>query len=180
MNSHTFHNICLLSLLAICIGLTACSGPGLRGGAGAVPGTAGQGDRYARAAEQYAAQARQQSSPQKRDRLRMKAATAALRAQQPDQAEQLLAPIDAEQLDAAGLQQYQLLQALLRAATMPPEQALDTLPPPAGGTPPALAALVWKTRAGLLFAQYRYIDGIHDLVQRSVWLLDDHAVEQNN
>jgi len=182
MNSHTFHNIGLLLLLIVCIGLAACSGPGLRGGAGdrAMPSSAGQGDQYARAAARYAAQARQQSSSQKRDQLRMKAATAALRAKQPDQARQLLDPIDAEQLDAADRQQYQLLQTLLRAVSMSPEQALDIVPPPAAGTPPALAALVWKTRATLLFTQYKYIAGIHDLVQRSVWLLDDNAVEQNN
>src|SRR5699024_4259722 len=119
MNSHTFHNIGLLLLLIVCIGLAACSGPGLRGGAGdrAMPSSAGQGDQYARAAARYAAQARQQSSSQKRDQLRMKAATAALRAKQPDQARQLLDPIDAEQLDAADRQQYQLLQTLLRAAS---------------------------------------------------------------
>lgn len=182
MNSRVFRKPGLLLMLATCIGLAACAGPGLRATTGGPDAArAAQHDgHYARAAQLYAAAARNQTSPAKRDELHMQAATAALEAQQADRAEEFLAAIDAERLNAADQQQYKLLHTLVRIDSMPPQQALDALPPPAGGTPPQLAAYVWKTRATLLFEQYKYIDGIHELVQRSVWLLDDNAIEHNN
>lgn len=175
----------LLLLLAACLALTACSAPLRPGTAGTTPPAQAarhnaENGHYARAAQLYAYAARQQQQADKRDALRLEGALAALRAERTRQARQLLQAIDTAHLGTTAQKRYELAQTLVRIAGMAPDQALQQLPPPSGHTPPKLAAYIWKTRAQLLFAQYKYVAGIHNLVQRSVWLVNEQAQRRNN
>lgn len=183
MNNGLSFSIRLLYLLAMCVAIGACA-PALRSGTAdslsptqAAQRNAERGD-YARAAELYAYAARQQ--PAQRDALRVRGALAALQAQRRSMAGQLLADVNPAHLDSTQQQRYELARTLLQIASLSPEQALQQLPPPSGHIAPGLAAHIWKTRAELLFAQYKYVAGIHNLVQRSIWLLNKQAQRRNN
>lgn len=185
MNNSLSFSVRLLTLLAVCVAISACA-PSLR------PDTTGaqsplqaaqrnsKHGNYARAAELYAYAARQKQPPGQRDALRVQAALAALQAQRHSMAEQQLAKVNPAHLDSTQQQRYELARTLLRIASLSPEQALQQLPPPSGHMAPGLAAHIWKLRAELLFAQYKYVAGIHNLVQRSIWLMDQQAQRRNN
>lgn len=184
MNNRIASGARLFLLLAACCALNACVAPVPPGATGKLPPAqaarrhAERGD-YARAAELYAYAARRHDRPGQRNRLRLEAAIAALRAGRTGMSKRLLAAVQPAHLNQADYQRYELARRLLRIAAMPPERALAQLPPP-GNVPPGLAAYIWKTRAELLFEQYQYIAGIHSLIQRSVWLLGEQAIRQNN
>lgn len=185
MNNHMSLATRLLFLFAVCFVLNACVTPKRAGPAGSPsPVKAAQRNaergHYARAAELYAQAASQQPQPEKQNALRLDAAIAALHANRINKAEHQLTQVNPELFGPNDFRRYQFARTLVRIAPMAPEKALKQLPPPPGGLPPDLAAFIWKTRAELLFAQYKYVEGIHDLVQRSVWLLNDKAVRQNN
>lgn len=135
---------------------------------------------YARAAELYASAAHRLSNSADSNALHLKAALAALQAENADMAARELSTINPSKLGSAYEQRYQLAQILVHNASLPPAQQLERLPPPASNTPADLAAYIWNTRARLLFEQYRYIAGIHNLVQRSAWLTDKQAAKYNN
>lgn len=186
MNTRARPGARLLLLLGACYILSACAGgPPRPAGAETLPPVqAAQRNaelgHHARAAELYAHAARRQGDPAKRDALRLEAAFAALRAQRPGMARRQLGAIDPAHLDQAGRRRYELARTLLRIAPMAPDQALERLPRPTAGTPPKLAAYIWKIRAHLLFEQYKYVAGIHSLVQRGAWLSAKQAIRRNN
>gem|GEM_PF-391374 len=175
----------LLLLLAACLTLNACvTQPGLPDSSALSPGQAATRNEpqghYARAAELYALAARQQAQPGAAGILRVKGAIAALQANRTTLAAKLLDAVDPAQLDEVEQQHYALARTLLRITPMAPEQALAELPPPAADTAPELAARIWAVRAQLLFAQYKYAEGIHNLVQRGVELADEQAELDND
>src|SRR5699024_10228997 len=69
---------------------------------------------------------------------------------------------------------------LLQALALPAQEAVEKLPPPSLETPDELAAYIWKTRAHLLFEQYEYTAGLHNLVQRETRLTSDEALQRND
>lgn len=175
----------LVLAFVACLVLSACATSRLPGGAITEPPlqaaqrAIAHGD-FAQAAQMYAAAARRQTDASRRAALHLKAALTALRAPRANLARQEFAAIDPARLNEADHRRYELAQKLLRLAPLPPAHALAQLPPPPNNTPPQLAADIWAARASLLFQQYKYVAGIHNLVQRGVWLDDQRAVRRNN
>ncbi len=174
----------LLFLAAISLLLSACAAQipardSRQPPAQAAERSAAQGD-YARAADLYMQAAQQQSDPQTRNALRLEAGVAAVRADRFDMAGQILASVQSQDLDARDYGRYQLARTEARIGGMSPAEALAQLPPPKSGTSPDIAARIWQRRAQLYFAQDDYIAGIHNLVQRGVWLVDEQAIRDNN
>ncbi|MDT0633864.1 penicillin-binding protein activator [Spectribacter hydrogenoxidans] len=125
-------------------------------------------------------QAAQASSEPRRSPLYLRAAEAAVAAGDGERAQQLLDQVDANSLGAED--EARLVTAELRAevAGLPPAQALEHITPPSAGASPLVAARTWSLRAELLFEAGRIVDGVHALVQRSVWLLEPRAVRNND
>ncbi len=172
----------LLLIAAIGLALSACAAQMPRPGqppAQAAEQSAARGD-HARAAELYMQAAQQQRDPRARNALRLEAGIAAVRADRFDMAGQILASVQPQDLDAQDYSRYQLARTEARIGDMNPDEALAQLPPPQSGTPPATAARIWQRRAQLFFAQNDYVAGIHNLVQRGVWLVDEQAIRNND
>lgn len=125
-------------------------------------------------------QAAQASSEPRRSPLYLRAAEAAVAAGDGERAQQLLDQVNANSLGADD--EARLVSVELRAdiAGLPPSQALERIPPPSAGASPLVAARTWSLRAELLFEAGRMVDGVHALVQRSVWLLEPRAVRNND
>lgn len=186
-DKHTCPRAKLLLSLVVCGLISACgtTSPTLKSGitadqpVQAAQQNAHQGN-FARAADLFALAARRQTEADKQSALHLQATLAALKAQQPNLAQRELAATVPAQLNQADQRRYAVAQKLVQLAPLPTAQQLEQLPPPPGNTPPPVAALIWQVRAGLLFDQYRYIAGIHSLVQRSAWLGDKQAIRHNN
>lgn len=134
---------------------------------------------FARAAALYAEAAAASAAPE-RSHLLILAAVAAARGGERARAEELLAQVNASNLDAAGQARLQLARTRIELSGLAPLQALERIPPPNLGTPSAVAAATQALRAELLFAAGRTVAGVHALVQREVWLLEPAAVRAND
>lgn len=137
-------------------------------------------DEHARAAELYIEAAGEADNPAERQRLRLSAGLDAAQAGQATRARQILDGIQASSLDDDARVRYELASTLARIAAMPATRALTELPPPSGGTDPDIAQRVWLKRSELHFAQNDLIAGMHALVQRGIWLVDDTALATND
>ncbi|MDT0618090.1 penicillin-binding protein activator [Salinisphaera sp. P385] len=125
-------------------------------------------------------QAAQAASEPRRSPLYLRAAEAAVEAGDGARAQQMLNQVNANSLGADD--EARLVSVELRAevAGLSPAEALDRISPPSAGASPLVAARTWSLRAELLFEAGRTIDGVHALVQRSVWLLEPRAIRRND
>ncbi len=134
---------------------------------------------YAAAAQLYRLAGESASEP-RRSKLLLEGADAAIQAPDPGLAEQLLDGVNPTALDARGQAAFELLRVQIRIQGKPPAQALKLLPPPSSGSPPSVAAKIWKLRAQLFARNNQTADAVHALVQRDVWLLDEGQVKAND
>lgn len=139
---------------------------------------AAQGD-YTEAARLYAKAARNARGAE-RDRLYLAAGEAAARAGDAQTATDLLDRVDTAALDETQRARLQLARTEARIADLPPPRALQFVPPPESGTPPAVAARTWLLRSQLLLAQDRVVEAVHALVQRDIWLLEPAQARAND
>ncbi|MES1949456.1 LppC lipoprotein [Salinisphaera sp. S4-8] len=138
-----------------------------------------QGD-YARAAQLYAQASASESNPDRSRQLRFEAGLAAAQASDAQMAKQILSSFPPSTLNDLERARYELARREVNLVGTPPASALEQLPPPSSGTPPAVAERVWEKRAQLYFQQNDLIAGINALVQRGVWLVDDRMLRGND
>lgn len=139
---------------------------------------AAEGD-YAEAAQLYA-EAAKRARGDERNRLRLAAGEAAARAGDAAAAGKYLDAVDNRKLDDMQLARLRLARTEAHIIGLPPDEALNALPPPEGGAPPELAARTWQLRANLLLRQGRIVAGVHALTQRDIWLVDPEQRRAND
>ena len=139
---------------------------------------AAQGD-YTEAARLYA-RAAEDARGAERDRLYLAAGEAAARAGDAETATDHLDRVNTGSLDDTQRARLRLARIEARIADLPPPRALQAVPPPESGTPPAVAARTWLLRSQLLLAQDRVVEAIHALVQRDIWLLEPEQARAND
>jgi len=135
---------------------------------------------YAQAADLYLQAAQQAANADSRQRLRLEAGLAAAHAGRVQMARQILSKFQPSTLGALDRERYELARTEVQIADLTPGEALTRLPPPSRGTPPEIAELVFQKRATIYFAQNDIIQGIHNLVQRDVWLTEPRAQRSND
>ncbi len=169
----------LLSAVFILAGCAALPNGGGRGGPVDRAAAAASRGEPSQASVLYE-QAAQAASEPRRSPLYLRAAEAAVEAGDGARAQQMLNQVDANTLGADD--EARLVSVKLRAevAGLSPAEALERIAPPSAGASPLVAARTWSLRAELLFEAGRTIDGVHALVQRSVWLLEPRAIRRNN
>ncbi|MES1942861.1 LppC family lipoprotein [Salinisphaera sp. PC39] len=139
---------------------------------------AAQGE-YSEAARLYA-RAAEDARGAERDRLYLAAGEAAARAGDAATANDHLDRVNTDSLDDTQRARLRLARTEARIADLPPPRALQLVPIPESGTPPAVAARTWLLRSQLLLAQDRVVEAVHALVQRDIWLLEPEQARAND
>ena len=170
----------VLTVVALLV-IAGCAGQMQRSGTDTRPTMANSAQRaivdrdYARAAELYMQDAANASSRDRARQLRLEAGLAAAQAGDATMAQQILNSFTPSTLDGVDRGRYELARREISIANLPPDQALERLPPPSSGSAPEIAERVWEKRAQLQFERNNVIAGIGALVQRGVWLMDDRC-----
>ena len=175
----------VLTVVALLV-IAGCAGQMQRSGTDTRPTMANSAQRaivdrdYARAAELYMQDAANASSRDRARQLRLEAGLAAAQAGDATMAQQILNSFTPSTLDGVDRGRYELARREISIANLPPDQALERLPPPSSGSAPEIAERVWEKRAQLQFERNNVIAGIGALVQRGVWLMDDQMLRGND
>jgi outer membrane PBP1 activator LpoA protein len=135
---------------------------------------------YRKAVQSYVQAANQASDPQQQRQYRFEAGLAAAQGGDVQSAQQLLASINPDSLNKTDQARYKLAQREIKIADLAPAEALSRLPRPNRDTAPAVAQRNWEKRADLLFADDDLVKGIHALVQRDGWLMNDRTRHAND
>lgn len=140
---------------------------------------AANGD-YSKAVQLYMTAAADAGNAGNRRGYRLRAALAAAQRGDAQTATQILNGVEPNALNDVDDALYGLAQREISIANLPPQQALQKLPPPNEATYPAVAERVWEKRAQLLFAANNPIQGLRALNERARQLRDPVAIRGND
>jgi len=176
----------LLLTLTLASGLSACAMNALAPPQAQAPGpSAAQAQKayaqghYGQAAQLYLKVAQRAPAAQ-RPSLHIKAAQAALKANDAALARKALAGVSAQAVSGSTRLRLDLVQARLDLAENQPHRALQRLPGPGARVPTALVPQIWRTRAQALFALGRTLAATRALVQRGKALQSPGARRAND